>query len=555
VTQVLAIHEDTNANAAVVRNGEIVAAVAEERLTRRKFQPGFPARAVDSVLHGADASLDTMDAVVAGNRYHFLPRLLGEAPLLGEHDLFGLRHRSWTALQSRIRRGGALARQVERFGEDALRRRFDRPVPLVDHHTAHAYSAWVTSGFDEALAVSIDNLGDGWSARVFRCGSGRCTPLWGSSAEHSPGQFYGEVTQLLGFHLMHAGKVTGLAARGDPGPAYPLMEELFGLQRDDTEFRLAPARARSRRRGPYRRLRRFTREQVAAAAQQRLEDVVVAHVQRAQDETGLRRLVLAGGVFANVLLNQRLWNLPTVDGLFVHPAMTDQGIAAGAALAHLAEQGEASPRAMPHAYLGPEYDEETVGAALETSGLRFRRCSDIERRVADLVVERRVVARFTGRLEYGPRALGHRSILVHTADPTVNDWLNHRLGRSEFMPFAPATLAAHAERCYEDYGPGIAHAARFMTVTFRCSDAMKEASPAVVHVDGTARPQVVHEDASPGLHRILSLVHERTGVPSVVNTSLNVHGEPIVCSPQDAIRMVRARRVDALAIGPFLVNP
>ncbi len=554
MTRILGIHEDTNANAALVEDGAIVAAVAEERLTRRKFQPGFPARAVDAVLEIAGVGIEQVDAVVAGNRYHFLPRVAGEKPLLGEHDLFGARHRSWTALQARLRHGGPLARHVERVSASALRRRFGRPVPLVDHHTAHAYSAWLTSGFGEALAVSIDNLGDGWSARTFRCGAAGVEPLWGSSAEHSPGQFYGEITQLLGFHVMHAGKVTGLAAQGDARPAYPLMEALFGLQADDTEFRLAPARNRSRRSGPCRRLREFTREQVAAAAQARLEHVIVRHVQRGLDETGLRHVVLAGGVFANVLLNQRLWHLPAVDGLFVHPAMTDQGIAGGAALVHAASLDPLGPRPMPHAYLGPAYDDDAIGAALERSGLAHERCGDIDARVADLLLDRLAVARVTGPMEYGPRALGHRSILVHTADPTVNDWLNRRLGRSEFMPFAPATLAEHAADCFTDYGPGVSHAARFMTVTFHCSEAMKRLSPAVVHVDGTARPQVVHADTSPGFHRILARVHERTGVPSLINTSMNVHGEPIVCSPEDAIRMVRERRVDALAIGSFLVR-
>jgi carbamoyltransferase len=136
----------------------------------------------------------------------------------------------------------------------------------------------------------------------------------------------------------------------------------------------------------------------------------------------------------------------------------------------------------------------------------------------------------------------------------VNDWLNQRLQRSEFMPFAPATLVEHARACYEDYGEGIAHTARFMTITVRCTEAMRRKSPAVVHLDGTARPQVVHEEFSPGFHRILRRVYERTGVPSVVNTSFNLHGEPIVCTPDDALRSFQQGRLDALALGPFLVR-
>ena len=551
---VLAIHEDTNANAAVVQGATIVAAVAEERLARRRFEPGFPARAVDEVLRLAGLGPDDVD-VVAANRFHFLPRLPGgRTAMEGEHDFFGLPHKAWLSLQATWTREGLTARLAEGYGRRALARRFGRPVPLVDHHTAHAWSAWITSGFPEALAVSVDNMGDGWSARVFTCRGGRCEPLWGSDAVQSPGQFYGEIAQLLGFHVLLAGKVTGLAAHGDPRPAYPLMEQLFGLTRDDTDFRLAPLWGKSRTRGVFARLKAMPAADVAAAAQKRLEDVLEAYVRRALRETGLTHLVLAGGVFGNVRVNQRLWGLPGVEGLFVHPAMSDQGVAVGAAFAHLAATSDLTPRALPHAFLGPGYDDQAMGAALERAKLPYRRVADPEAATADAILAGRVVARFTGRMEYGPRALGHRSILYHTADPSVNRWLNDRLQRAEFMPFAPATLAEHAAACYRDWGPGVDLTSRYMTITFDCTDAMKAASPAVVHLDGTARPQVVYEEADPGYHRILSLVHERTGVPSIVNTSFNMHGEPIVCSPDDAVRCFREGHLDALAMGPFWVE-
>jgi len=608
MTRVLAIHEDTNAGAAVLHGGEIVAAVAEERLTRRKYQPGFPAQAIDEVLGIAGAlpgeasvadapgcdvdflgpgslalrarghpvdppptprpwlrppptarlrgDLDLIDTIVAGNRYHFLARLpWGEAAIEGEHDFFGARHKAYLALQARFARGGALARFAEAYDARALKRRFGREVPLIDHHTAHAYSAYCTSGYDEALAVSIDNMGDGFSARVFRCRSGRCEPLWSSDAVASAGQFYGEISQLLGFHVLMAGKVTGLAARGDPRPAYPVMERLFGLTADRTDFTLSPPLwRRSRGRGPFGELSRFSKEDIAAAAQRRLEDVVVRYVRHAVQHTDATRLVLAGGVFANVLLNRRLWALPGIEGLFVHPAMSDQGVAVGAALAWQAEQGTLDAVPMDHAYYGPEFSETEIGDALEAAGLRYRRVEDIDAAVARRILRKQTVARFTGRMEYGPRALGHRSILFHTADPSVNDWLNERLERSEFMPFAPATLAEHAAECYEGYGPGVRRTARFMNLAFDCSRAMRKYSPAVVHLDGTARPQVVHADASPGLHRILRLVHGETGVPSVLNTSFNLHGEPIVHTPAQAIRSFLRARLDALAIGPFLAE-
>jgi carbamoyltransferase len=163
------------------------------------------------------------------------------------------------------------------------------------------------------------------------------------------------------------------------------------------------------------------------------------------------------------------------------------------------------------------------------------------------------VARFAGRMEYGPRALGHRSILYQTSDPSVNAWLNHNLKRTEFMPFAPATLAQHAGQCYARL-MGAEDSARFMTITFDCTPAMRAASPGVVHVDGTARPQLVDAETAPDFHAILSAYHRRTGVPSLINTSFNLHGEPIVCTPADAVRSFQQGNLDYLAIGPYLVS-
>jgi carbamoyltransferase len=192
-------------------------------------------------------------------------------------------------------------------------------------------------------------------------------------------------------------------------------------------------------------------------------------------------------------------------------------------------------------------------AALNDAGLRFDRHHDIELEIARLIADNQVVGRFDGRMEYGPRALGNRSILYPAQDPDVNQWLNHRLGRTEFMPFAPATL-------YEDRHENYLHidgaefTAQFMTITFDCTPSMKEQCPAAVHVDGTARPQLVSETSNPSFYRVLSEYKRLTGVSSVINTSFNMHEEPIVCSPEDAIRAFVDGRLDYLAIGPFLAT-
>ncbi len=550
---ILAIHEDTNANAALLRGNRILAAVAEERLTRTKFQSGHPRLAVQEVLRLAGVAMDEVDAVVAGNRFHFLPRVMGKA-IEGEHDMFGPQHKAWLTLQGRFHKPGPLAHGLEAVSRKMLARRFGRDVPLIDHHTAHAYSAYLSSEFPECTAITVDNMGDGFSTGVFRCRGGRCEQLWGSSAVDSPGEFYGEISQYLGFRILDAGKVTGLAARGDASRAYPVMEKLFRLRRDDTDFALAWHWPKNKERGLFRDLAPYSREDISAAAQKRLEDLLVAYVLRALRETGDRHIVLAGGVFANVRVNQLLWRRPEIDGIWIHPAMTDQGIAVGAGLAWLAQTHGAEPHALPHAYLGTEISEESIGDLLERGGVPHERCEDIDARVAQLLIEKKVVARVTGRMEYGPRALGHRSILFHTADPSVNDWLNHRLDRSEFMPFAPATMVEHAAECYRDYGPGLAHAARYMTVCMDTTPAMRKASPAVVHIDGTARPQVVHPEHDPGYHRIIALYREATGVPTILNTSYNIHGEPIACTAADALDIFQRKEVDCLALGPFLLQ-
>jgi carbamoyltransferase len=203
-------------------------------------------------------------------------------------------------------------------------------------------------------------------------------------------------------------------------------------------------------------------------------------------------------------------------------------------------------------FLGPSYTDDEIQRALQLAQLPFTKHSPIEPTIASLIAGGKVVARFNGRMEYGPRALGNRSILYHAKEPEVNQWLNQRLGRTEFMPFAPATLAEHREACYLNTD-GCAHAAEFMTLTFDCTEQMKRNAPAAVHVDGTARPQLVTATSNPSFYRILTEYHALTGLPSVINTSFNMHEEPIVCSPDDAIRAFLQGNLDYLAIGDCLV--
>ena len=249
--------------------------------------------------------------------------------------------------------------------------------------------------------------------------------------------------------------------------------------------------------------------------------------------------------------------MKSVRSLFVHPGMGDEGLALGAAFALASARSETtiSPGKLSDVYFGPEYGEGETQAAIAQEGLEAGYVPDIEKKVAELISQGQVVARFAGRMEYGPRALGNRSILYGATDPKVNDWLNQRLKRSEFMPFAPVTLEQYADQCYENL-EGARYASKFMTVTFDCTAWMKERCPAVVHVDGTARPQLINRETNPSYYRIVDEYRKITGLPSVINTSFNMHEEPIVCSPRDAIRGFLDGGLDYLAIGNFLLkNP
>ena len=553
---VVGLHEDTNACAAVVQtDGSVLGAVAEGRLTRQKYQAGFPARSLSYFVEQGWSHSDPHAAIVAANPLHPLPRVLGGRMPSGERDFLAPLQTAHLAWHEMLFRSAALRVTTRAVSRRALKGALGRAATLVGHHASHAASAYFCGPWAEATVVTCDNMGDGECARAFHGRHGRLEPLWVASAWNSPGQFYGEVASLLGIDPMTAGKVTGLAARGRPDDASRLLRTRLRPRADGRGFEGPPLSERHARARVWQQARLMDPADVAAGAQQVLEEAVLPFVRAAIEHTGCPNVVLAGGVFANVSLNRAVLDLKEVENLSVHPAMSDQGIALGAALLHVARTRGLQPRPLRHVFLGPSFGADACAAAVETLGPGFsvERPSELFTDVADLLADGAVVARYDGALEYGPRALGNRSILARTDDPAINEWLNARLDRSEYMPFAPVTLASEAPRLFE----GLRQAqwcARFMTVALRVTKEVGPEHAAVVHVDGTARPQILRDEDNPGLHAILSAFYRRTGVPSLVNTSFNRHGEPIVCTPAEAIDTFLGAGLDALALGPFLVR-
>jgi carbamoyltransferase len=593
---------DKDSTVTLVEDGTIVYAAAEERFTRVKLQDGFPWQAMQDCLErtGTDPSeiavvtypflpwdeetrlftekLNNEKAYLEGQESVQTTRLMKEAEArvpIRTTAIPGLQHPNEKmekgfakSLAYRVLAGDSVvSRNVAKRGSDQWGREAQQfhkkwqeelegaladmnlgdKLKRYEHHITHAANAYYGSGCDEALIISLDGYGSGLAGAASIGRNGKIERLHGIEYPHSLGTFYESVTSGLGFRpSRHEGKIVGLAAYGDP----KILRDVL-LARVDQQP------------GGYRILEsnnlyfarmlasQFPKIDVAAAYQHVLEKIATDYIAYYLEKTGLRNVVLSGGVVANVKLNQRIFELAGVDSIFVHPNMGDGGCGTGAAL--LEFQGNPNlAKPIANVYLGPSFSDDDILAALQRSQLAYDKYTPIEPKIAQLIAAGKVVARFNGRMEYGPRALGNRSILYHAREPEVNQWLNQRLGRTEFMPFAPATLNEYREQCYLNVD-GADYAAQFMTVTFDCTDFMKKESPAAVHVDGTARPQLVTASSNPSFHQVLTEYHRLTGLPSVINTSFNMHEEPIVCSPDDAVRAFLQGNLDYLAIGPFLV--
>lgn len=596
---------DKDSTVTLVDNGKVVYAAGEERFTRVKLQSGFPWRAVADAFEVTHTSPSEVESVM----YPFLAwdeeTRLFERNLESEREFLetaptgemadrikqararvperngeipGLTHPNermdksfaktlaykFLSNESLVSRNVA-KRESTRWGRDAsmFHRKWHEELDgaldefglgsrlrRVEHHASHAANAYYTSGFDQALVVTLDGYGSGLAGSISVGRGGDIERIHNLLYPHSLGTFYESVTSALGFKpSRHEGKIVGLAAYGDPEILKDVLLTRFDQQ--DGDFRILEINNIF-----FGRMlaTEFPKIDVAAAYQHVLELVACAYVGHYVRKTGLKNLVLSGGVVANVKLNQRLKAIPGVEKIFIHPNMGDGGCGTGAAMIAASQNGSSDVLRNPihDVYWGPSFSPEQSTEALRRAQLPFTEYKAIEPKVAALIAAGKVVARFDGRMEYGPRALGNRSILYHAKEPAVNQWLNQRLGRTEFMPFAPATLFEKRHDCYQNVDGG-EYAAKFMTITFDCTNRMKKDSPAAVHVDGTARPQLVSEDSNPSFYKIISEYHRLTGIPSVINTSFNMHEEPIVCSPDDAVRAFLQGNLDYLAIGNFLV--
>ncbi len=557
--RILALHAGIHdASAAAFDDYTLVAAVSEERLTRIKgYGQSVPWLGIDEVLRIAGWNRNEVDAIALTRGFHptyhlRVPRWRELRYSLERARGTGRDYRDLAILSRRLGTADTLSIfHAERFLRDNAFRP-DTKIHFANHHESHALAALFYTDWTDALVYTSDGIGDNvsYSMRTLRDGKLDChfgDDRWLTQrvSEAGIGSAYGYATVAAGFKMLrHEGKLTGLAAYGEPKLADEMAAQ-FRFTEDgliETDFRnweemrakfLAICQGKDR-------------ETIAASIQKVAEDLTLQSVKFWLARSGARKLALAGGLFANVRLNRLLAESLPVDEVFVFPAMGDDGLPVGAGLAFLQKRDGLETwlrhrHRLDDVYLGRDYDGR-IDDTLNSAGMRRLAGRNVEV-ATDLIRAGKAGAIYTGRMEFGPRALGARSIIASPHDHAINDNLNKRLDRSEFMPFAPFVLEEDAARVFEITDVN-RYAARFMTITCAVKPEWRARIPAVVHVDGTARPQIVRDETNPLFAAILRRFRDQTGLPVLINTSFNVHEEPIVNRPEECMQALQDGRVD-----------
>ena len=544
-----------DAAAALLKDGQIVAACQEERLSRKKHDSGFPTRAVRYVLKEAGIGPEQLDAV----GFYDKPLLKFERMLSTYVATFP---RSFNSFRTAL----PLWLHEKLWVPSIIRKElkpYKGPILFAEHHMSHAASAFLPSPFEEAAILTVDGVGE-WATASFGRGKGGDVQLFKEIRfPHSLGLLYSAFTYYLGFKVNSAEyKVMGLAPYGKPVHFDRIMKDMIHLSDDgsfklnmkyfsyDYGLRMTNAAFDEFFGGPPRKPETWMAERefdIAASVQKVCEEVVLQMVRYIHKETGLQNLCMAGGVALNCVANGRIVRETPMKNLFVQPAAGDAGGAVGVAH-YLYNTVEKKPRgpAWTHAYLGPEYKDTEIAQYLDGAGAKYRTLGDRElvQDTAKALSQGKVVGWFQGRMEFGPRALGGRSILADPRDPKMRDTLNMKIKfREGFRPFAPSVLADKASEWFE-----IACDSPYMLLVAQVREG-KRTIPSVTHVDNSARLQTVTRAEAPLYYDLIAEFEKLTGVPIVINTSFNVRGEPIVCTPHDAYLCFMRTDMDQLVLG------
>jgi len=561
-----AFHGD--ASAALLVDGQLAAAVEEERFNRIKHWAGFPALAAKSCLHDTDPAALAHVAISRDPKAHLWRKLGRVAARPGD----------WTRLVSRARNTVKVASLASSLSSSGIARPDQVRIHHVEHHRAHLASAFFASPFEEAAIISIDGFGD-FSSLMWGIGRGNRFEVHGGVRfPHSLGLFYTAFTQLLGFpKYVDEYKIMGLSAYGEPR-FVEQVRDVVNAEEDKIRLNLdyflhhtegvkmswndcepTVGRVYSDKLpevfGPVRSPRSELEPRhadLAASVQAVLEERYFEILNYVQRKTGLKAVCLAGGVALNCVANGKIFEMTPFRDVYVQAASHDAGTSIGAAL-YVQHQELNQPRSyvMRHVYYGPEYSQAEIRKELDDAGVHFHPLGEEELvdQTARQIADGKIIGWYQGRMEFGPRALGNRSILADPRRPDMKDILNQRIKfREHFRPFCPSVLAQSTGEFFETDYPS-----PFMVQAYRIKPQQRERIPAVTHQDGTGRLQTVEKDVNPLYWNLIHRFGELTGVPILINTSFN-ENEPIVNTPRQALDCFLRTNMDALVMGPFLLN-
>lgn len=531
--------------ACILVDGKLIAMIEEERLRRIKHAPFMPPdMAVEYCLKTTNKTLEDVDYIAVG--FNKPGTILKRNLVKKVKDKFSGRAvlRSFKGEIEYYLIHKIHLSKINKYLEDGK-------TIFVRHHLAHAASSYYCSGFNEANIISLDGSGGEDSGILaYGCGT-KIKILKTIERENSWGELYERITDKLGFQPHSGeGKVMGLAPYGEHNEhCFDFIDWSKPIPRiNRREFEQFISNIPRREKGDE---IKKQHKDLAAVLQFTLETVVIQMSQWLFEETGCKNLCMAGGTALNCSTNGKLIKQPHVENMFIQPASNDPGTALGAALWTYAQKTGGQPNiTFNNAYWGPEYSNNEIEDVLKLTKVKYRHSTNIAKEIAELLVRNKIVGWFQGRMEIGPRALGARSIIANPIDPAMKDAVNNNVKfREPWRPFAPSILAEYANDFFEN-----AYPSPFMIIAFDTKrDKLKEI-PAAVHIDGTARPQTVEKETNPRYWEMINEFRKLTGVPAVLNTSFNVAGQPIVCSPRDAISTFFMCGMDYLAIGDYLIS-
>lgn len=559
---ILGVTNGDTSGACLLYNDKLIAAASEERFSRKKLDNSWPNKAIKYVMNEGNVDFSKLHKIC----YCWSKGFEAEKLLLNYFDRIVYEAKNNSSGLGLFR--DRIKVELER---DALKRKeffiflkknnAEDKGFIINHHEGHMYSALCFSEFKNGLVVTSDGRGDFESLSVSKFNNEKIVKLYSATSNDSLGTFYARISKLLGFiPHRHEGKVTGLSANGNHNKCINIMRKMikyekgkiYGINGDYFKsFHDDHGNFKAWSKIALKKLNNFSKADIAAAAQKHLEDLILNIIIFYSKKIKSINICLAGGVFANVLLNQKIKELKNVNKIFIQPHMGDGGLALGAAAGYYYKKTNKKIK-FKNMYLGPKFDLKSnyIKKLEKKYKIKFNKIKNVSNHVVDQLGKNKVVGFFQGRMEFGPRALCNRSILYHCFDKDINASLNKRLDRSEFMPFAPVLADKFAKKAFFKWNKN-QKASKFMTMTYNCTKFMRENCPAVVHVDGTARPQILNSQDNPLMYKILLKWHKKTKQIALLNTSFNHHEEPIVCSPEDAIKSFAKNNVDVLIINNF----